>query len=80
MKNRLHGKKAGIAILVSLILISVAEIIYRAFVAGDRIYTTANLGEQFVVLGLYVDRHNTNAQKVYQKLGMEECNYLMYEN
>ena len=52
MKNRLHGKKAGIAILVSLILISVAEIIYRAVVAGDRIYTTSNLGEQLVVLGL----------------------------
>ena len=28
---------------------------------------------------LYVDRHNTHAQKVYQKLGMEECHYLMYE-
>ena len=28
---------------------------------------------------LYVDRHNTSAQKVYQKLGMEECHYLMYE-
>ena len=28
---------------------------------------------------LYVDRHNTNEQKVYQKLGMEECHYLMYE-
>ena len=28
---------------------------------------------------LYVDRYNTNAQKVYQKLGMEECHYLMYE-
>ena len=28
---------------------------------------------------LYVDRHNTNAQLVYQKLGMEECHYLMYE-
>jgi ribosomal protein S18 acetylase RimI-like enzyme len=28
---------------------------------------------------LYVDRHNTKAQKVYQKLGMEECHYLMYE-
>ena len=28
---------------------------------------------------LYVDRHNTNAQQVYQKLGMEECHYLMYE-
>ena len=52
MKNRLHDKKAGIAILVSLILISVAEIIYRAVVAGDRIYTTSNLGEQLVVLGL----------------------------
>ena len=52
MKNRLHDKKAGIVILVSLILISVAEIIYRAVVAGDRIYTTSNLGEQLVVLGL----------------------------
>ena len=29
---------------------------------------------------LYVDRYNTNAQKVYQKLGMEECHYLMYES
>ena len=52
MKNRLHDKKAGIAILVSLILISVAEIIYRAVVAGDRIYTTPNLGEQLVVIAL----------------------------
>ena len=52
MKNRLHDKKAGIPILISLIIISVAEIIYRAVVAGDRIYTTSNLGEQLVVLGL----------------------------
>lgn len=29
---------------------------------------------------LYVDRHNTNAQKAYRKLGMEECHYLMYES
>ena len=28
---------------------------------------------------LYVDRYNTNAQKVYHKLGMDECHYLMYE-
>ena len=36
--------------------------------------------DQFVAqVRLYVDRHNTNAQKVYQKLGMEECHYLMYE-
>ena len=52
MKNRLHDKKAGIPILISLIIISVAEIIYRAVVAGDRIYTTSNLGEQLVVFGL----------------------------
>ena len=29
---------------------------------------------------LYVDRHNTTAKKVYQKLGMEECHYLLYES
>ena len=28
---------------------------------------------------LYVDKTNVNAQKVYQKLGMSECHYLMYE-
>ena len=30
-------------------------------------------------LRLYVDRHNVNAQKVYQSLGMHESHYLMYE-
>ena len=52
MKNRLHDKKAGIFILVSLILISVAEIVYRAVAVREIIYTTANLGEQLVVIGL----------------------------
>ena len=28
---------------------------------------------------LYVDKDNEKAQKVYQKLGMCECHYLMYE-
>ena len=28
---------------------------------------------------LYVDKTNYPAQKVYQKLGMEECHYYMYE-
>ena len=28
---------------------------------------------------LYVDRENTTAQAVYQKLGMAECHYLLYE-
>jgi ribosomal protein S18 acetylase RimI-like enzyme len=28
---------------------------------------------------LYVEKENTNAQKVYEKLGMETSHYLMYE-
>ena len=28
---------------------------------------------------LYVDKTNYRAQQVYQKLGMAECHYLMYE-
>lgn len=28
---------------------------------------------------LYVEKENTRAQKVYEKLGMEETHYLMYE-
>jgi GNAT superfamily N-acetyltransferase len=28
---------------------------------------------------LYVERENTHARKVYEKLGMEESHYLMYE-
>ena len=28
---------------------------------------------------LYVDKDNQRAQSVYQKLGMSECHYLMYE-
>ena len=28
---------------------------------------------------LYVDKDNLKAQEVYQKLGMSECHYLMYE-
>ena len=28
---------------------------------------------------LYVDKNNTTAQAVYQKLGMEECHYCLYE-
>lgn len=28
---------------------------------------------------LYVEKENTNAQKVYEKLGMEQSHYLMYE-
>ena len=50
MKNRLHDKKAGIFILVSLIIISVAEVIYRAVVANEIVFTTSNFGEQLTVI------------------------------
>lgn len=35
--------------------------------------------EQAGALRLYVDRHNTVAQKVYKSLGMHDSHYLMYE-
>ena len=54
MKKRLHDKKAGIAILISLIVISLAEIIFRAVAVGEAVLTTANLGEQLAVVALAV--------------------------
>ena len=54
MKKRLHDKKAGIAILLSLIIISVAEVIFRAVALGEAVLTTANLGEQLAVIALAV--------------------------
>ena len=52
MKKRLHDKKAGIALLLSLIIISVAEVIFRAVSMGEAILTTSNLGEQLAVIVL----------------------------
>ena len=52
MKNRLHDKKAGIVILVSLIIISVAEIIFRHVFLRDMISTTANYAETLAVITL----------------------------
>ena len=53
MKKRLHDKKAGIAILISLIIISLAEIIFRAAAMGlEAVLATANLGEQLAVVVL----------------------------
>ena len=55
MKKRLHDKKAGIAILISLIIISLAEIIFRATAMGlEAVLTTANFGEQLAVIALAV--------------------------
>lgn len=33
----------------------------------------------YVGIRLYVERENYNAQRTYQKIGMSECNYYMYE-
>ena len=52
MKKRLHDKKAGIAILISLIIISLAEIIFRAIAMGESALTTSNFGEQLAVIVL----------------------------
>ena len=54
MKKRLHDKKAGIVFLAVLIIISLAEIIFRATVIGEAVLTTANLGEQLAVIALAV--------------------------
>ena len=54
MKKRLHDKKAGIAILISLIVIALAELIFRAIVIKEAVLTTSNLGEQFAEFALAV--------------------------
>ena len=54
MKKRLHDKKAGIAILLSLIVLSLAELIFRALVIKEAVLTTANVGEQITVIALAV--------------------------
>ena len=55
MKNRPRDKKAGIIILVALIVIALAEIIFRAAAMGlEVVLTTANFGEQLAVIALAV--------------------------
>ena len=50
MKNRLHDKKAGIPILVLLIILSLAEIIFRAVAFGKSVLNTSNVGEQITII------------------------------
>ena len=53
MKKRLHDKKAGIAILIALIILALREIIFRSVAMGlEAILTTPNLGEQLAVIAL----------------------------
>ena len=52
MKKRLHGKEAGIAILIALIIISLIEVIFRAVRMTDIAFTmsTPNFGEQLATI------------------------------
>ena len=50
MKNRLHGKKAGIAILLALIVISVVEIVSRVLILKESMLNTATTGEPLLVI------------------------------
>ena len=54
LKNRPHGKKMGIIILAALIIISLAEIIFRAVALREISFTTSNFGGQVAVLVLAV--------------------------
>ena len=72
MKNRLHDKKAGIVFLAVLIIISLADIIFRAAVLGDAAYTARNLGEQLVVLVLAVTILVLNTK------GKDRASYICY--
>ena len=72
MKKRLHDKKAGIALLISLIIISLADIIFRAVAMGEAVLTTANLGEQLAVIALAVTILVLNAK------GKDRACYICY--
>ena len=52
MKKRLHDKKAGIAILATIIVIALAEIVFRIVFAHEslRDIVSHNLGEQLVAV------------------------------
>ena len=50
--------------------------IYRAMY---RYVLSQAQSEDIAQVRLYVDRENTSAQAVYQRLGMAECHYLLYE-
>ena len=50
MNKRQYNKMAGFCILSAIILLCLAEIIFRSVALGDKIFATANFGEQLVVI------------------------------
>ena len=45
----------------------------------NKIKEICDSSNEYVGIRLYVEKENYTAQKTYRSLGMEECNYLMYE-
>ena len=72
MKNRLHDKKAGIAILISLIVLSLAEIIFRHFFLREMISSTANYAETLAVIILAL------AILIFTLKGKDRVCYILY--
>ena len=72
MKNRLHDKKAGIFILIALILISVAEAGFRHMCLRDMIATTANYAETLAVIGVAL------AILIFTLKGKDRLCYILY--
>ena len=54
MKRKRFGKEAGNIILIALIIISLAEVIFRSVTMGLDAMSTANFGEQLAVVALAV--------------------------
>ena len=54
MKNRPRNRKAGIILLAAIIIISLADIIFRAVLLGEAAYTARNMGEQLITFALAV--------------------------
>ena len=50
MKKRLHDKKAGIAILISLIVIALAEIVSRVLILKESMLNTSTTGEPAIIV------------------------------
>ena len=54
MKRKRHGKEVGVIILVALIVLSLAEVAFRAVTMGLDAMNTANFGEQLAIIALAV--------------------------
>ena len=72
MKNRLHDKNAGILILISLIVLSLAEIVFRHVFLRGKVSFTANYAETLVVLILAL------TILIFTLKGKERLCYILY--